>query len=74
MIKTNELLLEINSLPADMRATLAHKILESLNPPMYDVDEFWSKVSEKRVQEIKSGKVTTVPGNEVFEKIRSKMK
>ena len=72
MLKTNELISEIISLPIDIRAVLANKLLESLNPPVDNVDSLWAEISEKRIHEIESGKVTAIPGEEVFDKIRKR--
>jgi len=74
MLKTNDLISEMVSLPVDMRAMLANKLLESLNPTASEVDSLWADVAERRVQEIQTGKVKTIPGNEVFNKIRNRMK
>jgi putative addiction module component (TIGR02574 family) len=70
MLKTKELFDEAMSLPVDIRSELIDKLLLSLNPAQQDIDKMWAEVSEKRVKEIKSGKVKTIPGEEVFDKIR----
>ncbi len=72
MIKTNELISEAMSLPVEGRTLLVNKLLESLNPPDKEIDELWAKVAEKRVADIETGKVKTIPGEEVFKKIREK--
>lgn len=74
MLKTNELISEMVSLPVDIRAMLANKLLESLNPTTSESDSLWADVAERRLSEIETGKVSTVPGDEVFRKIRAKMK
>lgn len=70
MLKTKELFDEAMSLPVDIRSELIDKLLLSLNPAQKDIDQMWAEVAEKRVEEIKSGKVKTIPGEEVFDKIR----
>jgi putative addiction module component (TIGR02574 family) len=69
MIKTQDLFDEAVSLPVEMRAQLIDKLLRSIHPIQKEIDELWAKEAEKRVEEIKSGKVKTIPGDEVFKKI-----
>lgn len=69
MLKTNELIKEAISLPVEIRAQIIDKLLESLNPSQKEIDKLWAKEAEKRVEEIQSGKVKTIPGEEVFKKI-----
>ncbi len=66
---TNELFDEAVSLPVEIRAQLVDKLLRSLHPIQREIDELWAAEAEKRVEEIKSGKVKTIPGDEVFKKI-----
>lgn len=72
MIKTNELISKAISLPVEIRTLLVNKLLESLNPPDKDIDELWAKEAERRIEDIETGKVKTIPGEEVFKKIRKK--
>ncbi|MCC7211815.1 MAG: addiction module protein [Candidatus Brocadia sp.] len=69
MIKPQELFDEAVSLPVEMRAQLIDKLLQSIHPIQKEIDELWAAEAEKRVEEIKSGKVKTIPGDEVFKKI-----
>jgi len=73
MIKTDELISEAISLPVEVRTLLVNKLLESLNPPNKEIDELWAKEAEKRVEELRTGKVKTIPGKEVFKKISKKI-
>ncbi|GBE35945.1 putative addiction module component [bacterium BMS3Bbin07] len=72
MIKTDELISEAISLPVEVRTLLVNKLLESLNPPDKEIDKLWVKEAEKRVEDIRTGKVKTIPGEDVFRKIRKK--
>ena len=74
MIKTDELISEAISLPVDIRTLLLNKLLESLHPTKKEIDELWTKEAETRVEDIKTGKVKTIPGEEVFKEIRDKFK
>ena len=72
MIKTDKLISEAVSLPVDIRTLLVNKLLESLNSTRKEIDELWAKEAEKRVEDIRTGKVKTVPGEKVFKEIRDK--
>ncbi|MBI4653472.1 MAG: addiction module protein [Nitrospirae bacterium] len=70
--KTNELILMVESLPVDIKTTLLEKILDSLHPSQKEIDALWAREAERRVDEIKTGKVKTIPGNKVFKEIQEK--
>ena len=72
MIKTDELFAEAVSLPLDILTQLVDKLLQSLHPIKKEIDALWTEEAEKRVKEIRSGKVATIQGEEVFEKIRKR--
>ena len=64
---------DILSLPADQRMNLADRILASLNSTVDpEFDALWAIEAEHRVQEIESGKVDLIPGEEVFARIHRK--
>lgn len=73
MIKTENLIAEVMSLPVEVRIQLADKLLRSLNPSRKEIDEAWAIEAEKRVQEIRTGKVKPIPGDEVFTKIGNRL-
>jgi len=70
--KTSDLISMVESLPVDLKTKLVEKILDSLYPSQKEIDVLWAKEAEKRVKEIKSGKVKTIPGEEVFKEIRKR--
>ncbi len=70
--KTKDLISMVESLPVDIKTTLVEKILNSLHPSQKEIDALWAKEAEKRVKEIKSGKVKTIPGDKVFKEIRER--
>jgi putative addiction module component (TIGR02574 family) len=54
------------------RATLAGLLIESLEmPPDPDVEAAWTAEAERRWQEIESGKVQTIPWEDVKAKLLS---
>jgi len=73
MPKTNEFFSMVESLPVDIKTTLVEKILSSLHPSQKEIDVLWTKEAERRVKEIKTGKVKTIPGDEVFKEIHGKL-
>ncbi len=74
MPKTPDLVQEALSLPTEQRALLADTLLKSLNAPDADLDRLWAKEARRRLEELRSGKATAVPGDEVFEKIRARFR
>jgi putative addiction module component (TIGR02574 family) len=73
MISTEELMSEAVSLPLDIRLQLVERLLQSLHPTDKDIDRLWAAEAERRVEEIESGTVKPVPGDEVFKKIRHRL-
>ena len=60
-------------LPSEERIALVDMLLKSLNlPTQEDIDTLWSAEAEKRVQEINSGAVEMLDGEEVFAAMRKK--
>lgn len=74
MISKEQLISEAISLPVDIRLQLVERLLESLNPSHKEIDELWAIEAERRVAEIERGEVKTVPGEEVFRKLHSRLK
>ena len=65
---------ELLSLPCEDRVYLADRLLESLNAPTReDVEQAWAEEAERRIEEIDSGKVETIPGEQVFREIRKRL-
>jgi putative addiction module component (TIGR02574 family) len=73
MMRTEELFDEATSLPVETRTLLVDKLLQSLNPTQTEIDKSWAKEAEKRVDEIRKGKAKTIPGDQVFRKIRDRL-
>lgn len=72
-IATDKLLEEALLLPADERASLVEKLLQSLNlPTEAEVDRLWVEEAERRVSQIEAGEVEVIPSEQVFAKIRAK--
>jgi putative addiction module component (TIGR02574 family) len=68
--KTDELMAMVESLPIYIKTKLIEKILDTLHPTQKEIDELWAQEAERRVKEIKSGKVKTIPAEEVFGEVK----
>lgn len=68
-MKIKDLIDEAESLPVEERAMVVDSLLRSLNPPEAQIDRKWAAVAQKRLDEIRSGRVEALSGEQVFEKI-----
>jgi len=68
-MKTEDLLREIESLPVKERARVADSVLKTLNPTDSEIDKKWAEVAKRRLDEIKTGAVKPVPGQDIFDEI-----
>jgi hypothetical protein len=73
MIKTRKIIEEALSLPVEERALIADSLLRSLNKPDISIDAKWTKVARKRLQELRSGEMKPIPGDEVFAKVLKRL-
>jgi len=69
MFTRQKLVEEALFLPVEDRAFIIDSLIKSMNPINPDIEQEWIKISEKRLDELKSGKVKGIPGDEVFNKI-----
>ena len=72
MPSTAEIIREAESLPVEERTVVVDSLLRSLNPPDPEIDRKWAAVAKRRLEELRSGRVMPVPGEEVFAKIRQR--
>ena len=57
-------------LPRETRAELAHRLISSLSEPSEaETDALVARVALKRFDELKSGKVQGIPGEESFQSL-----
>ena len=64
-----ELIEQALSLPVEERALIAESLLRNLNAPDTTIDAKWAEVARRRLQELRSGKVKPIPGDEVFSEV-----
>jgi putative addiction module component (TIGR02574 family) len=69
---TKEIIEQASSLPIEERVSVVDSLLKTLNAPDVEIDRKWTEVAKRRLKEIRSGKVKTIPGNRVFEKVKER--
>ena len=71
-MNTKQLIEEAVSLPVEERTIVVDTLLRSLNQPESEIDKAWAKEAKRRLDDLRSGKVNAIPGEEVFRKIRDR--
>ena len=62
---------EALALPSEARALLADRLVESLDPAEDGlIRQIWMREARRRIDEVRSGKVETIPGEEAFAQVR----
>ena len=57
------------------RARLAQRLISSLDQEAHpDAERFWLAEAERRLADLKSGKVTAIPAERVIKKVRSALR
>jgi putative addiction module component (TIGR02574 family) len=63
---------EALALPSESRALLADRIVESLDVrELSNLDQLWATEARRRRDEVREGRLKTIPGDEAFLKVRS---
>jgi putative addiction module component (TIGR02574 family) len=62
------------ALPPEARAMLAEDLIASLESSQEEIDEAWRIEIERRLKEIKQGKVQLIPGEQVMSELRAQLK
>ncbi len=68
-MNTKQLIDKAVSLPVEERALVVDSLLRSLNQPESEIDKIWAKEARRRLDELRSGRVKAIPGEEVFKKV-----
>jgi putative addiction module component (TIGR02574 family) len=66
--KVNELAAQALSLPSEDRAQLAERLVESLEDET--IEKLWIKEAKRRRDEIRSGRVKPISGDEALKQVR----
>ena len=62
---------EALTLPSEQRALLADRLVESLDAAEANrIDRLWATEAKRRRDEIRSGSVRTIPGDEALARVR----
>ena len=62
---------EAMQLPAESKVMLADKLVESLDSEQLDeIQQLWTAEAIRRRDEIRSGEVQSIPGEQVLEEVR----
>lgn len=64
---------EAISLPVEERALVVDSILRSLNPTDSRIDREWAQVARERLDDLRSGKVSAIPADDVFRRVRERL-
>lgn len=67
-----EIIQEATALPVEERAVIVDSLLRSLNMPDRENEDKWIAVAHRRLEELRSGRVRAIPGDEVFSNIRKR--
>jgi len=71
-MNTKQLIDVVVSLPLEERALVVDSLLRSLNQTETKIDKKWAKEAQRRLAELRSGRVEAIPGEEVFAKVWKK--
>jgi hypothetical protein len=64
-----EIIHEVESFPVEDRTFIVDSLLRTLNPPDREIDRKWAVVAKSRLDDLRSGRVRAIPGEEVFAKV-----
>ena len=70
--QTMDIMERAEMLPIDLKLELVDRLLESISPSQKEIDDLWKIEIERRVEEVRSGKVKTIPGEQVFAEIEER--
>lgn len=72
-MRIKDLISEAESLPVEERARVIDSLLRSMNPPESEIDTQWADIARKRLDDIRSGAIDSIPGEEVFKRVRERL-
>ena len=71
--RTKEIIDEVASLPVEERIAVVESLLQGLNPADPEADRLWAGVAQRRLQELREGKVRGVSMEEVVAKVNARL-
>ena len=69
---TKDIIKEAATLPVEERAIVVDSLLRTLNSPDAEIDKAWVRIAQRRLADLRSGRVQPVPGDQVFAKVRER--
>jgi hypothetical protein len=72
MPSAKEIVEQAELLPVEDRVLVVDSLLRTLNPPDTEVDRKWAEVANRRLAELRSGRVAPLPGDEVLARARER--
>jgi len=72
-LQEKQLFDEIDILPIDIKTKIVDKILHSISPINQSIDDLWIQEVHRRKDDVESGAVKLVDGDEVFKKIAQRL-
>lgn len=73
MSNAQQIIDEAATLSAEDRVVVVDFLLKTLTPPDPDIDRSWANEATRRLDELRSGKVTAIPAEDVLEKARKRL-
>ena len=67
-----EIIQEASILPVEDRALIIDSLLRTMNQPDNEIDREWVSIAQRRLDDLRSGKVQGIPGEEVFIRVRQR--
>jgi putative addiction module component (TIGR02574 family) len=68
-----EIIEEASDLPVDERVIVVDSLLRTLNVPNPEIDKEWAETAKTRLEELRSGRVEAIPGDQVLARIRARV-
>jgi len=68
-MNTKQLIDEAVSLPIEERGLVVDSLLRSMNQPESEIDKKWAEAANKRLAELRSGRIEAISGDTVFGKV-----
>ncbi len=69
---TKEIIQKAATLPVEERASIVDSLLRTLNPPDAESDKAWVRIAQRRLADLRSGRVQPVPGDQVLAKVKER--
>ena len=69
---TKEIIQEAATLPVEERAIVVDSLLRTLNPPDAKIDRAWVRIAQRRLTDLRAGRIQSVSGDQVFAKVKER--